>query len=344
MSRQLYNPAIQAMSDSAGNIVFTFPPPAASNLAWQGTLSIASGAAGTFSAASASGIPWGTWSASAPYGPITQPANDALIVTGAGLQPNTFYTASFVGVADEPTNLDDTRAPSPIGSSGLFGVDGIIDVMGSTLAAAGTDTYGSFPCINFAAMRLAMEVTDGGPLLLLVAWQDQPLDFIMANRIYTLGENDGAGFKCQVCVPHLGDALTVQVLNNSGAPATYTLVATHATQPLAVWGGFDLYNAQAVSIPDSTPTTLLAPAYIFGGPATLSFNPSGASSAYTMRLQSQDDTGAWNDFETRTDADGGRQQIDVYLPAAPVRVEVEQTTGSAQDMTATLELDLHRVG
>lgn len=136
------------------------------------------------------------------------------------------------------------------------------------------------------------------------------------------------------------------LLEDSIAPVgdgVLSLCATHTTQPLAMFGGLDLDNALTTAVPANGTITLLAPPFVYGGPAILYFNPSGIAGGYIMRLQAQDPDGTWNDFAVRTTAPG-RVQIDLFLPAQPIRLRVTDTTGAGGNVDAALMVDLHRVG
>ena len=330
-----------ATTDALGNVEFVFPYQLASDKGWQGTVSIGSGQAGTFTAQDASGIKWGTWSGSQPFGPVTVQGNIRFTIDGSGLQPNTQYIAHFIGTGDLIANLTDAPAPTALGASSLVGTDVIIDETTFALAAPSSQDFRYFPCINFSSMRLAAVLASGGPVLIEATWFNSDATAQMGYRRYIIGPSAPT---LEVVVPHLGDQLEIRLTNSSGFDATFSLCATHTTHVLYCFGGLDGYATGPITVAPGT-TLVIEPSFIYGGPAILNVDAAALSTgSYEMALQEQTPTGGFTDIESRTDADGPRLSLPLFLPAAPLRVTIINSTGSPQPMSADLMLDLHRSG
>lgn len=208
MVAQQFRPVAKATTDTMGNATFGPITPERWHYAAQGTISIDSGTAGTFTAFIGS-TRWGTWSGSAPYGPITLEAQNQLIVTATGLSPNTEYTLQFVGIEDEVANIQPSSPyPSSVGATGLVGTDAIINLPALDVPAGGSQTFDWFPCINFAALRLAAELASGGPVTIECFWRNSDTTAEMGYRRFVIGETAP---KLQVVIPHLGDQLRIEV-------------------------------------------------------------------------------------------------------------------------------------
>lgn len=214
MTRQQHQPTATATTDALGRCTFTFPPVAAQNLAVQGTVAVNGGQAGTFTAHDSTGLKWGTWSGSQPYGPITLQANITLELDATGLSPNTPYQAQFLGVADLVENLD-ASMPTALGASSLVGTDAIVNLPTAEVVAGGAVLLPElkfFPCINFAALRLAAVLASGGPVTIECVWWNADTSAQMGYRLFVVG---ASATMLQVVVPHLGDQLEIRATNNA---------------------------------------------------------------------------------------------------------------------------------
>lgn len=358
---------VPVTTDNLGNATFIFPPPSAWNLAVQCTLSVNSGGAGTFEAFLNGAQSLGQWSGGATVGPFTYQGSQQLSIKASGLSPNKQYVASAQGIADYLDALDNQVAS--VAAPGLAGTDSIIDVTLVTLAAGVPQLFEWFPTINWAALRLSAGLISGGPVLLEATWANAKATADMGYRRYVIGTSAPDVF---VVVPHLGDQLQLKatapaasgalllesgshVLLESGsdillesgiggAAATLALLATHSSQPVAAFGGDDIISATGVSVTNGTTVVVLAPPFVFGGPAQLEFDPDGMASAYLLEVQKLDEDGTWRTFVSRNSVAVPVPPIEFFCPAQPIRVQVTNNTMATHTATATLEYDLHRVG
>jgi len=357
VTQHRYERKQQLRSDNAGNLTFTERPPTAQDLYIRATFQVlGAGSSGIFSATTSDGTGLGDWAQGQAAGPWTWPGNLDVNVTCKGLLPNTLYTLQIIGRSDSNlASLGDL--PSGTGTTALFGHDAITQLADQAIGAAGAVVYPGpanvptltpqwFPCITFAALRLAVSCLTGGPIVVECMWANQDLSATMGYRKYIVGDLTQSGSILQVVIPHLGDMLSIKVSNQTAAtPASFSICATHTTQPLAMFGGLDIDNSQGFSLDAGETLIVLAPPYIYGGPAHLSFNPGGFSSAYVMSLEAQQEDGTWNAFEVRSNADPGvRQDLDLFIPAQPIRLTATNNTMSSETGDAVLEYDLHRVG
>lgn len=159
-----------------------------------------------------------------------------------------------------------------------------------------------------------------------------PPSYLLQENGFLIELEDGSGF--------------IILEESTGAGAVGSLVATHTTQPLAMFGGLDIDNAATAVVPGGGGTAVvLAPPYVFGGPAVFSWNPGGMVASFRVEVQAQELDGTWNTFYSRTDADTeAHVTIDLLMPAQPIRVLVTNRTGGAHSCDAALMYDLHRVG
>lgn len=357
MTQHRYERKQQLRSDNSGNLTFVERPPTAQDLYITATFQILeAGSSGIFVATTSDGTGIGYWAQGQAAGPWTWPGNLDVTVQCKSLLPNTLYTLQIIGYSDSNISLVDAL-PSGTGTSALFGHDAITQLANQPIGAAGAVVYPGpanvptlapqwFPCLSFAALRLAVSCLTGGPIVIECMWSNQDLNATMGYRKYIVGDLTQSGSILQVVIPHLGDQLSIKVSNQTPeVPATFSICATHTTQPLAMFGGLDIDNSQGFSLDAGQTLIVLAPPYIYGGPAHLSFNPGGFSAAYVVSLEAQQEDGSWNAFEVRSNADPGvRQDIDFFCPAQPIRLTATNNTGDTQTGDAVLEYDLHRVG
>lgn len=336
-AQQLIQP-VPAVTDELGNVVFVFPYQLASDRGWQGTVSIGSNQAGTFSAHDDSGNEWGTWSGSAPFGPVTIQGNIRFTITGSGLQPNTQYIARFIGVGDLISNITATPAPAPIGASSLVGTDSIIDEMVFAVPAGTSQTFQFFPCINFSSMRLAAVLSDDGPAVIEAKWFNAQGTAEMGYRRYVIG---ATGPRLEVCVPHLGDQLAITISSQSANDSTFSLCVTHTTQILSTFGGLDNYATGAPLTVPTGPSNIIVPSFIYGGPAIFNLNARALAAGYILAIQAQEPDGTFADLQVYDQDDGTRLLLPLFLPAAPLQFVIFNNTGAPQDIDADLMLDLH---
>lgn len=228
MSSEVYQPPVQATTDESGNCVWTLPGPTGGNLAVQATVSVSgAGNAGSFYALISSGIRWGDWSGSQPFGPITWPGNMVLQVFGSGLLPNTEYTLSAIGVVDELDNLDN-GSPTATGNTQVSGELEIVDELGVQIDQQTEICYRYFPCDPYASLHLAAKLSDiqveSGLHSLAVkircTWYNNELTQIVGRREFVIGafldefDTFTPSF-VEVTTPHLGPMLEICVFNNT---------------------------------------------------------------------------------------------------------------------------------
>jgi len=345
--RSEYQTAQQGSSDATGNITFKFPAPGAGNLTVVATFAILeAGAGGQMVASVDSTNKWGPWSGSQPFGPITFTANATMQIVCVGLLPGTVYTCQLIGwTDDEPV---DPSTPTPTGTTALFGADTMVDLLAQGLNNGAGVTFGGFPCTSWAGLRLACNVSQGGPLTIRANWFNQARDFVMASRFFTMGGATipaaGPGQFLQSCFPHLGDSLDLVLSNTSGGLVVFTISATHSSQPVGAWGGMDFMTGTATVAHGGT-GVLLQPQFLYGGPAQLEWSV-GSFTAYLLQFQYMDAAGAWHTFWSRDQTSPARESYRIMLPAAPLQLIITNNAGagSAAPEYCALELDVSRVG
>ena len=345
MPVQSYQDVQQATTDGLGNISFTFPNRAAQNLAAVATIAILeAGQSGQFTVTSDSGAStWGPWTGCQPFGPVTWAMNGPLQISGTGLLPNTIYTAQTIGYTNN-VDLVAPTAPVPTGVTALHGSDTMINMnTEATLISLGSTpiTFGGFPTVSWAGMRVSVTLYSGGPVALNATWNDPTNVALMAQRVYTLGPT------CQyleVTQPHLGDLLFLTLFNDSGSPAVVGITATHTSQPVAGYGGpEDVYywtNAATVN-----GQIIIAPTAVYGGPASFQCYPPVSPTAWGITIEAQNPTGSWDSLVTINNSNtaAGALPINFIVPARPIRV-VAGTAGGTAPFIASLAYDLSRRG
>lgn len=347
MTAQPFQPTLDATTDAVGNCTWTLAPPTGSGLGLSLTISILGATGGSFVAFVNNGVRWGAWSGPQPFGPITYQGNQPLIIQATGLLPLTTYECQIQGIADDWENLDPTL-PTATGTTSLFDTSPLVDVMGITMPNNTTITYPGFPCASFAALRLALSVTGGGPLAVRCNWLDAPRDFVMSERFFTVGGPAiapfGAGQFLQGCFPHLGDSLDIELTNTSTAPLAFQLAATHSTQPLAAWGGQDFIPAPANAVGSLASIAAVSSQFIFGGPAQLEWS-AGTLTNYLLQLQYMEVNRVWHTFWARDNTNPARASYPFIAPAAPLQLVVTNREAANRAFEyAVLEYDLSRVG
>jgi hypothetical protein len=344
MTSQQYQQAATAETNNLGQCTFTFPYPTASDRAAQGTLQVDAGPSGVFTVSDSTGVTWGTWNGSQPFGPITIQGNVQLTISATGLLPLTQYVAQFIGASDLTANID-ASMPSPTGVTGLFGTDVMVELEAITVTSTAT-FLGSFPTSVFGGMRIGANLAAGGPVTILLTWSTADGTQVMGTQTFIVGgPSPAAGNKLSRALPHLGDQLEISLSAPISSPATFSFSATHCSAPLAAWGGLDLYQTAALVAKSSS--LALNPANIYGGPAHVDLDPGGAPNWWLV-VQAEDGAGNTPNIIFRSNADvnaGGRIGVDFQCPARPITVtgyNTSTTTGYTMDLS--LAYDLSRVG
>jgi hypothetical protein len=210
-------------------------------------------------------------------------------------------------------------------------------------------TVGGFSSTGFAGLscQFSNATTSTGPLSVTVQWTDSAGNVLSQRNIVVPVGVLTAGV-ASFTIPHEGPLFNITVTNLGAGALTYSAVVNQTTVASASWnanGFLGLIPITATSCPNATPTVAGLSNAIYAGPVSWFFNWNNTTAGHAL-LQFQDGLGGWNELvELALSATSPTIEplpIPLIVPANPLRVQVNQTSGGPTTVVTGITADDYR--
>ena len=354
--RQQLADLVAFTADASGAATFRVGP-VPQSLQWNVNLSVPGAPFSATFSPSVGPVGWGYFQGPFGFGPIAIPSNMTLVVTATGLQPNTQYGASYIGVSDLATALDPVM-PAP--AAGLQTTDvqrSTPLVTSTTLKPIVSALFNPppFACANVPGVRIYAANQAAQLCQIFVQWSDQfsTSGLPLFPRTFVLGPL-GTGSALAVNVPHMGDQFHLAAQPGAGN-LNLALYVAHTNLARYVYSaGVDpvsgalpdvlLYKDNG-AVPAGAGNIVATSATIYAGPATFGFRTNAA--AWEIALEALDGLNTWHSiaqFSNQMFVAGSPDgwTIPVTLPPAPIRCNITNSDGAPKNFAVSLTADAWR--